>query len=481
MLATTKLGKANVELAKKLFEIRTVSLLIKKNYSQQENLEKFFKFYSDDKFYDDRYKPLTGNDYDRFISARSSRREPALTRQITTLAYKVGNKVISLAEGMPNEEVFPYKRLKLETHAGGTLELRGKELNAALQYVPSQGLPDLLSELRKFQTDLHRPPAGSRDILVTNGSQHGIYQCVELLVDPGDPIITTEYAYTGIHVALKPYNPEILGIPEDEYGMVPETLDAVLGERLRLGLKMPKMMYIIPTGSNPSGTVLTEERRRQIYELSCKYDFLIVEDDPYMFLDYTDHQTPSFLSMDTHGRVIRLDSVSKVVSAGLRAAWVTAPTPLTQRMELHMQAELLHPCTLAQVILHRLLEDRVSLAEHLKGARNLYRERRDALHAALEPMADLAPYTMPDAGLFFWLRVSGVTDVYNMVFQTAFQRGLMLIPGQAFLYDTTAPCQYVRLTFSKIRMEDINTAVRHLADTIREEQRMKTKRYATEG
>lgn len=94
-----------------------------------------------------------------------------------------------------------------------------------------------------------------------------------------------------IFFQLKPYQPEILGIPEDEDGMIPETLDAVLGDRLRRGLKMPKMMYIIPTGSNPTGTVLPEDRRRQIYELACRYDFLIVEDDPYMFLNYTDVST----------------------------------------------------------------------------------------------------------------------------------------------------------------------------------------------
>ncbi|CAB3226197.1 unnamed protein product, partial [Arctia plantaginis] len=348
MFATVKLGKKNGELAKKLFEIRSVTLLAKKNYSQQENVDEFFKFYSDKVYHDDRYKPLNGKDYDRFISLRSARREPAVTRQITSLSYKVGKQMISLAEGMPNENVFPFKRLLLDSSCGEPLELEGKELAAALQYLPSQGLPSLLTELRKFQDDLHRPPQLPRDILVTNGSQHGIYQCVELLVDPGDPVITTEFAYTGIHSTLKPYQPEIIGIPEDEDGLIPETLDSVLGERLRLGLKMPKVLYIIPTGSNPSGTVLPEARRRQIYELSCKYDFLILEDDPYMFLNYTDTQVPSFLSMDTHGRVIRLDSVSKVVSAGLRGAWVTAPIPLLERLELHMQAELLHSCTLSQ-------------------------------------------------------------------------------------------------------------------------------------
>ncbi|CAH0697428.1 unnamed protein product [Spodoptera exigua] len=484
MFVTKKLAKVNRELTKRLFEARSVTLILKKDFSQRDvDVNEFFKFYNENSCQEDRYKPLTEQDYDRFLSTRAARREPALTRQITSLAYKVGKEMISLAEGMPNEQVFPFTRLSMDTKFS-KLVLEGKDLAAALQYVPSQGLPALLSELRKFQSEAHRPPEVPRDVLVTNGGQHGIYQCVELLVEPGDPVITCEYAYTGIHSTLKPYQAEIIGIPEDEDGMIPETLDAVLGERLRRGLKMPKMMYIIPTGSNPTGTVLPEERRRQIYELACRYDFLIVEDDPYMFLNYTDRPIPSFLSMDTCGRVLRLDSVSKVVSAGLRGAWLTAPKPLLHRLELHTQAELLHSCTLAQAILLQLVQCRKSLASHLTNAREFYRERRDALHAALKPVEHLAPYTMPDAGLFFWLRVNGIEDVYNMVFHTAFQRGLMLVPGQAFLYDSNAPCPYLRLTFSKIRHEDMDTAVSNLVEIIREEQQraqQKPKRVATEG
>lgn len=87
---------------------------------------------------------------------------------------------------------------------------------------------------------------------------------------------------------LKPYQPEIIGIPEDDYGIVPETLEASLHDRLSRGLKMPKILYTIPTGSNPTGTVLPEDRRRRIYELACQFDFLILEDDPYMFINYTE-------------------------------------------------------------------------------------------------------------------------------------------------------------------------------------------------
>ncbi|XP_049706282.2 kynurenine/alpha-aminoadipate aminotransferase, mitochondrial [Helicoverpa armigera] len=484
MFVTSKFGKVNGELAKKIFEARSVTLLSKKQFSQKDvNVDEFFKFYNESGQCEDRYKPLKDRDYDRFLSTRASRREPSLTRQMTSLAYKVGKDMISLAEGMPNEQVFPYKRLALDTRFS-SLVLEGKELAAALQYLPSQGLPALLSELRKFQSEAHRPPELPRDILVTNGSQHGIYQCVELLLEPGDPVLTSEFAYTGFHGALRPYQPEILGIPEDKDGMLPETLDSVLADRLRRGLKMPKMLYITPTGSNPTGTVLPEDRRRRIYELACKYDFLIVEDDPYIFLNYSDHNVPSFLSMDTCGRVLRLDSVSKVVSAGLRGAWITAPKPLLERLELHSQVELLHSCTLSQAILLELVKNRKSFASHLTFARDFYKQRRDALHTALKPLERLAPFEYPTAGLYFWLRVNGVDDVYNMVFHTAFERGLMLVPGQAFLYDTSAPCPYLRLTFSKIRLEDMDAAVSTLADVIRYEQQraeQKQKRVATEG
>ncbi|XP_045454866.1 kynurenine/alpha-aminoadipate aminotransferase, mitochondrial [Melitaea cinxia] len=484
MIVTGKLSKINSEVVKKLLDVRPLYSAVKSRYSQ--SVEDIFKFYDErpeqSLALKEKYRVLDEKDYSRFLSKRSLRREPALTRQITSLSYKVGKEMLSLAEGMPNEAIFPFTRLEMTLRTGRSIILEEKDLAPALQYVPSQGLPSLLTELRQLQQDLHRPPPLARDVLVTNGAQHGIYQCVEMLVDPGDPIITTEYSYAGVHSALKPYHPEILGIPEDENGLIPETLESVLKERLARGLKMPKMMYIIPTGNNPTGTILTEERRRQVYELACKYDFLIVEDDPYMFLKYDNQTVPSLMSLDVCGRVLRLDSVSKVVSAGLRAGWLTAPAPLLHRAELHAQAELLHSCTLAQTLLQRLLRDRRALAAHLRSARSFYELRRSALSAALRSLAGLADWSEPSAGLFHWLRVRGVDDVYNMVFHTAFERGLMLIPGQAFLYDSNATSPYVRLTFSKIKMEDIETAVGHLADIIRDEQKLakQQKRLATE-
>lgn len=115
------------------------------------------------------------------------------------------------------------------------------------------------------------------------------------------------------------------------------------------GMKMPKVLYINPTGSNPTGTTMPEERRREIYKICCKYNILILEDDAYCFMHFLDKAPPSFLSLDVEGRVLRFDSFSKVLSSGLRLGWVTGPKQLIANMELHVQSSYLHSSTLSQV------------------------------------------------------------------------------------------------------------------------------------
>ncbi|XP_049881299.1 kynurenine/alpha-aminoadipate aminotransferase, mitochondrial isoform X2 [Pectinophora gossypiella] len=416
MLVKFALRNANTKLIKRFLEIRPVFVISKKYLSQNQynDCEGLFKCYSDDGGnFGDKYKPLSGDDYDRFISDRAKKREPALTRLVTQLAYEAGGKMVSLAEGMPNEEMFPFSRMQLQLKDGRAMDVEGSELAAALQYVPSQGLPALLARLQEFQELVHRPPPADRRIIVTNGAQQAVYQCLDLLLEPGDPVIISEYAYTGTCIAMKPYSPEILSIPEDSEGIRPEAIEAILQSRLAKGLKMPRLLYTIPTGNNPTGTVLPEDRRRRIYELACEYDFLILEDDPYMFLSYK------------------------------------------------------------ETIISRLLSDLPSLAAHFLSARSFYKNRRDALHRALcrADATHVAEWTLPDAGLFLWLKVREVDDVYSMVFNTAFQRGLMLIPGHAFLYDSGAPSQHIRLTFSKVAMKDMEAAARTLVAVIRDEQR----------
>ncbi|KAJ8947639.1 hypothetical protein NQ314_008572 [Rhamnusium bicolor] len=230
---------------------------------------------------------------------------------------------------MPNEVTFPFEQINVVLKDGSQFTLQGSELHSALQYIPTQGYPPLIKSLKEFTFKIHQPPNWqNREVLVTNGSQDGISKSLEMIVEEGDDVLVQNPLYTGTEIILKPFRPNLLGVEQDDFGIIPkklidvlETCKAKYTEEGGGRRKMPKVIYINPTGSNPTGTTMSLERRKEIYQICCKYNILILEDDAYCFLHFLDKQPVSFLSLDTEGRVIRFDSMSKVLSSGLRLGW----------------------------------------------------------------------------------------------------------------------------------------------------------------
>jgi kynurenine/2-aminoadipate aminotransferase len=253
--------------------------------------------------------------------------------------------MIPLSGGFPNPEMFPFKQLRLEVSGGAPIVLEGKQLQSALQYLPTPGHPGLLRQLRELQQEVHRPdPAvwAGADMVVTTGSQDGLCKALEMMLEPGASVLVEDFVYSGTLSIINPYRPVYHVIQSDSEGMVPASLRAVLGQ-WSPGTEgepaRPKFLYINPTGANPTGTVLPEGRRREIYALCCQYNLLLLEDDPYYYLQFSEagERPPSFLSLDTEGRVLRFDSFSKILSSGIRLGFVTGPRELVQRIVLHMQ------------------------------------------------------------------------------------------------------------------------------------------------
>merc|ERR1719228_3139626 len=140
--------------------------------------------------------------------------------------------------------------------------------------------------------------------------------------------------------------------------MMPDNLKQVLEGIVERRDPLPKFLYINPTGANPTGTVLPLDRRREIYKLCSQYNLILLEDDPYYYLQFEEKhlRPPSFFSLDTEGRVVRFDSFSKILSSGIRLGFVTGPKPVIERIMLHMQVSVLHASSLSQVLVSNLLE-----------------------------------------------------------------------------------------------------------------------------
>ncbi|XP_050308309.1 kynurenine/alpha-aminoadipate aminotransferase, mitochondrial-like isoform X2 [Anthonomus grandis grandis] len=416
-------------------------------------------------------------DYSQFISVRAGRRRPALTRELTKRQYGAPKESISLAEGMPNEVTFPFQAINILMKDGSSMTLQGSQLHSALQYIPTQGYPPLLKKIKEFTQQIHSPPNWQdREVIMTNGSQEGISKTLEMVVEEGDPVLVQNPLYAGTEIILKPFKPNLIGIEQDELGIIPskliKALESCKAYTEEGGGRMPKVIYLNPTGSNPTGVTMSLERRREVYDICCKYNILILEDDAYYFLHFLEEQPVSFLSLDVEGRVIRFDSMSKVLSSGLRLAWLTGPKQLVHNVELHIQSAILHSSTLSQVMLDNLIElwGFNGLLSHFNYVRRYYQARRDFTVASMDKhLKGICEWSVPTGGMFVWIKVRGVADVYDMLMTRGLKKNITFVPGHAFMADPTEACQYIRASFSKASLKQIDKAMQLLGELIREE------------
>uniref|UniRef100_A0A8D1SF48 Kynurenine/alpha-aminoadipate aminotransferase, mitochondrial n=1 Tax=Sus scrofa TaxID=9823 RepID=A0A8D1SF48_PIG len=424
--------------------------------------------------------------YRQFIMSTSAHRRASTIRIISEsreLLLKAPKSAISLVIGAPNPNTFPFKSAVITIENGETIQFNEDLMKKALQYSQSAGLPELLIWLKQLQIKLHDPPTlhyppsqGQMDICVTCGSQDGLCKVFEMIVNPGDNILVNEPVYPGMIHALRPLGCNILTVASDEHGIIPDSLKEILAKWKPEDAKnpeknTPKFLYTIPNGNNPAGTSLTTDRKKEIYELARKYDFLIIEDDPYYFLQFNKPWAPTFLSMDIDGRVIRADSFSKVLSPGLRIGFLTGPKPLIERIVLHTEISTMHPSTFSQLLVSQLLhqwgED--GFRAQMERVTKVYRKQMDALLAAADKwLSGLAEWHVPTAGMFLWVKIKGMNDVRKLIEEKAMKKEIFMLPGYHFYFDSSAPCPYFRASFSLASPEQMDMGFQRLAQLIRE-------------
>mmetsp|Transcript_25787 Transcript_25787/g.72225 ORF Transcript_25787/g.72225 Transcript_25787/m.72225 type:complete len:422 (+) Transcript_25787:59-1324(+) len=410
--------------------------------------------------------------YTQFLSRRALRYQESAIRALMPLSKAEG--MISLAGGLPNPKLFPITELKTTLRTGEEITMSSRRLQDSLQYSASYGLPDLVAWLKDYQKDLHSPPRshGDWNICVTSGSQDGLYKAMDMLVDENDHILVEEPAYSGIVAALRPLHCNVVTVETDRHGIIPESLEKILeGWPKETHSSRPRILYTIPTGQNPSGATMTEERRRKVYSIAQRFNLLVLEDDAYFHLQYVpqEERPKSLFSMDDDGRVLRFDSFSKVIASGLRIGWVTGPTELVDRLQLMQQASVMHASGLSQGLVLTILESmgRDGLNAHLAAVQEEYRQRRDKFcELAEKHLTGLAEWSVPEAGMFVWFKLVGVIDSFGLIKNEALNEKVLLVPGASFSFKKE-PSPYVRASFSVASYEDMDRGLERLANLLR--------------
>ncbi|XP_034712237.1 kynurenine/alpha-aminoadipate aminotransferase, mitochondrial isoform X2 [Etheostoma cragini] len=421
--------------------------------------------------------------YARFLTAVSAARKPSPIRMLTELQQRSPPSLISLAGGAPNPNTFPFQSASIKLKNGQTLTFDDAAMKRALQYSASNGIPELLTWMKNLQKELHNPPTagytpenGQMDVCVTTGSQEGLCKVFEMLVNPGDNVLLDAPTYSGTLAALQPLGCNLINVPSDQHGIIPAALKEVLSrwdpsDVHKPSSTVPKILYTIPNGGNPTGASMTAQRKQEVYELARQYDMLIIEDDPYFFLQFDKPWAPTFLSMDVDGRIIRTDSFSKILSSGLRIGFVTGPKPLVDRVVLHIQASTMHTSTFTQLMVSQLLHSwgQDGFIQHIEGVIEFYRKQRDAMITSADKwLKDVAEWQTPSAGMFLWIKLKGITDTQQLIMKKALEKEVLLVPGGVFMINSGDPCPYVRAAFSLSTPEQIDEAFRRLSSLIKE-------------
>ncbi|HLT83289.1 MAG TPA: PLP-dependent aminotransferase family protein [Phototrophicaceae bacterium] len=378
-------------------------------------------------------------------------------------------EVVSLAGGMPNISGLPIDFLADMT--ARLLRDRGPE---ALQYGSGQGEVEMREQIVEVMRYDH-VHAHPDDVVVTTGSQQALDLVTEIFIDPGDVIVAEAPSYVGALGVFRAYQADIVHVPMDDHGLVPEELDRTL-QRLAADGRRVKMLYTVPNFHNPAGVTLAEERRPRVVEICRRHGVLILEDNPYGLLGFDGDPLPSLKSYDPDG-VVYLGSFSKTFAPGYRVGWAAAPHAVREKLVLASEAAILSPSRFSQLSITSYLQG-YDWYGQVKEFRDQYRTRRDAMMSALTEYLPEARWTVPDGGFYTWVTLPPGLDAKAML-PRAVTSLVAYVSGTAFYADGQGS-DHMRLSFCYPTPERIREGVRRLAGVVRAELEL-TEMFGTAG
>ncbi|HEU5036103.1 MAG TPA: PLP-dependent aminotransferase family protein [Nocardioides sp.] len=401
---------------------------------------------------------------DRYVELYAARTAGMTASEIRALfAVASRPEVVSLAGGMPNISGLP-----LDVVGGAISDLVAQHGAVAMQYGSGQGVPELREQVCDVMR-LEGIEAHPDDVVVTVGSQQAVDLVTRIFCDPGDVVICEAPSYVGALGVFKAYQCDVVHAEMDAQGLVPEALQQAITATKAAGKRI-KFVYTIPNFHNPAGVTMSAERRARVLEICRAEEVLVLEDNPYGLLGFDDEPHRA-LRADDADNVIYLGSFSKTFAPGFRVGWALAPHAVREKLVLAQESATLCPPQFSQMAVSAYLTQH-DWRGQVKQFREMYRERRDAMVAALD---DLMPagcsWNVPEGGFYVWLTLPPGIDAKAMLPRAVTAR-VAYVPGTAFYadgYGTSA----IRLSYCYPTPERIREGVRRLAGVLEEEMELR--------
>jgi len=394
---------------------------------------------------------------DRYVDRYAGRAREMIASEIRALfAVAARPEIVSLAGGMPNLSALP-----LDAVGEMAGQLVADHGTVALQYMSAQGDPGLREAICDVMS-LEGIRAHPDEVVVTVGSQQALDLITRIFIDPGDVILAEGPSYVGALGTFASYQAEVVHVPMDDQGLIPEALGQALAALASRGQRA-KFLYTVPSFHNPGGVTLPAARRAQVLGICQRAGLLVIEDNPYGLLGFDGEPLRALRADDPHG-VVYLGTFSKTIAPGLRVGWALAPPGIRDKLVLAAEAAVLCHSSLAQLMVREYLTSQ-PWQEQVKVFRELYRERRDTMLDALAAvMPDGCRWTRPAGGFYVWLQLPPGLNAKAML-PRAISARVAYVPGTGF-FTGGAGGEFLRLSYCFPEPARIREGVRRLADVV---------------
>ncbi len=393
------------------------------------------------------------------LAAATRRTKASVIRELLKITNKP--EIISFAGGLPAPATFPAGYL-----AEMAAHLLREHSRVALQYGPTEGLPELKEQIIKFLREEEGIEVQPTNILITTASQQALDLVGRTFIDPQNPVLVELPSYIGGLQVFSSYGAQLIGVRADDDGLLVDDLEAKL-QNLRREEEHYKFVYIVPDFQNPSGVTLTAQRRRDLIRVSEQYDVLLVEDSPYRQIRFEGEAPRMLYKLDTTHNVVSLFTFSKTLAPGLRLGFIVAHEQIIQKMAIQKQSLDLCTSSLSQLLAAEFLKSGL-FKTHVQEIKTLYKGKKDAMLRALQrymPVEEGVSWTKPQGGLFLWLRLPAGMNA-DELFHEALKQNVAYVIGSAFHCDGSGQ-NTMRLNFSYPSEEQIDEGIKRLANVVK--------------
>lgn len=360
--------------------------------------------------------------------------------------------VISLAGGNPELTHLPWPEITRITN-----DVVNQHGSSAFQYGTSVGHPELVQEIRNVMA-LEGIETNAADIIVTSGSQMSLDLVAKLFLNSGDTVLAAAPTYSGALNVFAGMEAHVDQLEGDEEGITIDALSLAITRAQEAGSDI-KLLYVVSNFANPSGVMMSHQRRIDVAALCRAHGIVIIEDNPYGQVNFGVDAPPALRTIDPDN-VIYLGSLSKTFSPGIRIGWADAPAMVHASLVPAAEASAICPSPLSQHIAAAYLRE-VDWQSVVASNVQMYKGRAQALDAALkEFMPEGCSWRTPQGGFFIWVDVPQNIDTPSLL-DEAMDEGILYIPGTAFFLDGRGR-NSLRLAYSQVDEATLREGARRL-------------------